>query len=153
MLNSPVASPTADTSWKRATSAVRTAWKRCGLTRTSSADTSQCDARFFCTGSLDHRRGIDEAQTFPYAAGPAHANTALLSASEYLHQPVEIFLSLVERFHHHAFVPAVRAVLSDFVGKSGVPVGRYSGIAQITSIGCTSHHRRNDGRSRPKFSR
>src|SRR4029077_15390794 len=84
-----------------------------------------------------------------------HALVALRSgtAGERLYQPVEIFISLVERLHRNPLILAVGAEIADLVGEARVAIGRYPRIAEIAAIGGTRAHDRHHHRAWPEFMR
>jgi hypothetical protein len=51
-----------------------------------------------------------------------------LSARQHLDQPIQIFLTIEERLHQHAFVFAVHAHVVDIARQPGMAISRYPGI-------------------------
>src|SRR6185436_1660697 len=94
---------------------------------------------------------IGTPPTLAFTNAASRTAHMLASASERLHQAIEIFESLVERLHGDSLVAAVRAVLAHLGRQPRVAVGRYSRISQERAVGGTRRHRGNDRRAGPEL--
>src|SRR5262245_8798013 len=68
---------------------------------------------------------------------------------ERLRQPIEVFLSFVERAHEEPLVASVRANIVDVTEHSGSAIGGDAGGAQESRVGRAGGHRGNDRHAGP----
>src|SRR5690348_4939956 len=76
------------------------------------------------------------------------------TTGQHLHEPVEILVAAVKRFHRHPFVPAVNAPgIAGLHRHAGMTVGRDPGVAKEGPVGGAGAHHRNHRGARPELVR